>query len=191
MSFLSTLLNDVGLGSTTGASQPSGYTFSQQDKDFIKLQFKYGLQLQARLNAGTLPGIDTSGNLIPAGQATAVQQQTYYDSHLWLTTQTLQAPYNGWWAEFKTAIDSEDLNWLSQQVGESVASLTSYMGNLVGSAVGSAISGATKGITTGFFSSLNIYGYIAIAGLGVAVYYGWKHGLIQRAFKTTAKATVI
>ena len=168
MSFWGTVLSTVGLGTDAGVTQPSGYTFDQQQKDFIKLQFKYALLLKQKLANGEIT-------------------QDYYSSHIWLTTQTLTAPYSGWWTEFKAAIDSEDLNWLSSQVGEDVASLTKYMGKAIGTVAASVISGTTEGLATGFFGGLNIYGYLAIAGLGVAAWYGWKKGLIQKAFKVAVK----
>lgn len=188
MSIFGTILADVGFGTATGAVQPNGYTFTQQDKDFIKAQFRYGLILKQRLDAGTLPGVDSAGKLILSpllgGNPNPDEQQAYYNSHLWLTTQTLQVPYAGYWDEFKTAISSEDLQWLARQVGETVEQVTAYMGDALGSVVASAISGVAGGVAKGFFGSLNVWGWLAIGGAGVALYYGWKKGLIQSAFRT-------
>lgn len=149
----------------------SDYSFSQQQKDFIKLQFKYGLLLKKRLAEGTI-------------------SQAYYDANFWLTTQTLDSPYNGWWDEFKSAIDSEDLNWLAKQVGETVDALTTYMGDAlrattaaVGKAVGTVISSTAGGLANGFLGSLDLAGWAVVAAVGFAIYYGWKHGYVQGVLK--------
>jgi hypothetical protein len=164
MSFFGSILGVFGVG------DQAGYSFDQQQRDFIKLQFKYGLILKNRLAAGTIT-------------------QDYYNQNFWLTTQQLDAPYNGWWDEFKAAIESENLDWLAKQVGETVEQLTAYMGDALhgiasaaGSIVGTAISSTTSGLAGGFFGSLNLAGWLVVGGLGVAVYFGWKKGLIQKAF---------
>jgi hypothetical protein len=169
VSFFGSILGALGVG-----SNPTGYSFSQQDKDFIKLQFKYGLELKNKLAAGEIT-------------------QDYYNNNFWLTTQTLEAPYNGWYDEFKTAIQSEDLNWLSAQVGETVESLTAYLGTALtavtkaaGNLVGTAISSTSTGLVSGFVGSLNFFGWAAVIGIGVATYYGFKKGYIQKAFKVAA-----
>lgn len=171
MSFIGTLLGDIGIGS--GQSAGDTYSFSQQQKDFIKLQFKYGLLLKQKLAAGQI-------------------SQAYYDANFWLTTQSLTAPYNAWWDEFKSAIQSEDLNWLAKQVGETVDSLTAYMGDALrataaaaGNLVGTAISSTTGGLASGFFGSLDLAGWAAVAAVGFAIYYGYKHGYVQVAIKKT------
>lgn len=172
MSFFGSILGDLGIGSGTGPATASDpYTFSQQQKDFIKLQFKYGLLLKKKLAAGEI-------------------SQAYYDANFWLTTQTLEAPYNAWWDEFKSAIDSEDLNWLAKQVGETVDSLTNYMGDAlrataaaVGKAAGTIVSSATGGLASGFFGSLDLAGWAVVAAVGFAVYYGYKHGYVQALVK--------
>lgn len=145
------------------------YDFSRQEKDFIKMQFLYGLQLQNRLAAGTIT-------------------QDYYDSHFWLTTQTLESPDAAWWGEFKTAIQQTDFNWVANAIGESVQSVQSYVGNVIGQAAAGATQGMVTGLTQGFFGSLNVVGWLTLAGAGIAIYYGFKSGLIQKAFNITTKA---
>jgi hypothetical protein len=164
MSFLGGILGELGVGNQ------AGYSFDQQQKDFIKLQFKYGLLLKNRLADGTIT-------------------PDYYQANFWLTTETLDPPYNGWLDEFKSAIEAEDLNWLSKQVGETVEALTAYMGSALrgvaaaaGSIVGTAISSTAGGLASGFFGSLTPAGWLVIGGTGVAIYFAWKKGLIQRAF---------
>jgi hypothetical protein len=173
MSIIGSVLGDLGVG-----NNPI-YSWTQQDKDFIKAQFKYGLKLKQKLDSGAIT-------------------QDYYNNNVWLTTQSLQAPYNGWWSEFQQAINSEDLNWLAKQVGETVDQLTVYMGDALtfvaqkaGAVVGTAISSTTGGIFGGFFGSLTIVGWLAVIGIGAATYYGFKTGLIQRALKTGIKSAVI
>lgn len=162
MSYIAGFLGAIGLG------DQAGYSFSQQQKDFIKLQFKYGLLLKQKLDAGQIT-------------------QAYYDQNFWLTTQSLDAPYNGWWDEFKTAIQSEDLQWLSKQVGESVADLTAFMGDAlhgvakaIGSAVGTAVSASAGGLASGFFGSLGLAGWLVVGAAGFGVWYAWKKGLIKK-----------
>lgn len=173
MGLFSSILGVFGVG-----ENPT-YGFTQQQKDFIKLQFKYALTLKQKLATGEIT-------------------QDYYNNNLWLTTETLDAPYAGWWDEFKTAIDSEDLDWLAKQTGETVDSLTKYMGNAltavgqkVGSVIGTVVSSSTTGLVSGFFTSLNFFGWVVVAGTGVAIYYGFKTGTIQKAFKTGAKAAIL
>lgn len=183
MSLLSTIAGYVGLGSSAGtaSTDESGnvYTFSQQQKDFIKLQFKYGLLLKQKLAAGSIT-------------------QEYYDSNFWLTTEQLEPPYNGWLDEFKAAIQSEDLNWLAKQVGETVDQLTVYMGDALGAVasaagniVGTAISSTSTGLVEGFFGSLNPVGWLVVIGIGAGIYWGFKKGYIQQAFKTGAKTAIL
>lgn len=164
MSVISTILTDVGLGGLTGSTQPSGYTFSQQQKDFLKAQFKLALLAKQQYDAGNI-------------------SYDVYQQDLALASQQLDAPYTGFWTEFKAAIDAEDLNWLANQVGETIESLTQYMGSALGKTLGSAVSGITSGVTQGFFGSLNIYGWLAIAGVSVALYWGIKKGYVQKALK--------
>lgn len=159
----------LGIGTNPTTGQQVGQDFSQQDKDFIKAQFKYGLLLNQKLAAGQIT-------------------QAYHDANFWLTTETLQAPYNGWFDEFAAAINSEDLAWLSKQVGESVEALTTYMGSALtavskaaAAAVGTALSSTSTGLVEGFFGSLNIVGWAVIGGIGFAVYWGWKKGYLKRA----------
>src|SRR5579859_879466 len=128
MGLIDSILGDFGVGSNPN------YSFSQQDKDFIKLQFKYGLLLKQKLAAGQI-------------------SQAYYDSNFWLTTETLTPPYAGWFDEFKAAIQAEDLNWLAKQVGESVDQLINYMGDAlqatagaIGKAAGTIVSSTSGGL---------------------------------------------
>lgn len=168
MSFIGSILGDLGVGSTTATGGNSGYSFSQQDKDFIKLQFKYAILLKNKLAAGQI-------------------SQAYYDANFWLTTEQLTPPYNGWWDEFKTAIQAEDLNWLAKQVGEGVDQLVIYMGDALAataSVAGKIVSAGSTGIITGFFGSLNLTGWLVVGGIAFGVYYGWQKGYIQTALKT-------
>ena len=163
----------IGVIPATGSVDSSGsiYSFSQQQKDFIKLQFRYGLLLKQKLASGEIT-------------------QDYYDSHLWLTTETLDPPYNGWLEEFKNAIQSEDLNWLAKQTGETVDALIDYMGTAlagateaIGKTLGTAVSSSATGLVSGFFGSLNPVGWLVVIGLGVGLYYGVKKGYVQRTLK--------
>jgi hypothetical protein len=61
----------------------------------------------------------------------------------------------------------------------------------VGTAVGTFVSSTVTGSVTGFFTSLNFFGWVAVAGIGIATYYGFKTGTIQKAFKTGAKAAIV
>ncbi len=167
MSFISSISDTFGIGSGQNAAGTS-QTFSDAQKNFIKLQFKYGLLLKQKLAAGTIT-------------------QAYYDANFWLTTETLEAPYNGWLTEFKQAIQQEDLNWLAKQVGETVEQLTAYMGtaltavaSAVGAAAGTVVSSTSSGLISGFFGSLNWGGWLVVAGLGAVVYIGFKKGYVQK-----------
>lgn len=169
MSLLSSLLAAGDVGSTVATGGQAGYTFSQQEKDFIKLQFKYGILLNQKLASGQI-------------------SQAYHDANLWLTTETLSPPYNGWWTEFQTAINQEDLNWLAKQVGETVDQLVVYMGDalaataaLAGNIVGTAVSSTSSGLLKGFFGSLNWGGWLVVIGIGAATVYAWKKGYIQKS----------
>lgn len=179
MSFLASLAGDLGLGSGLGTNPVTGQTigqpFSDADKQFIKAQFKYGLLLNQKLASGQIT-------------------QAYHDANLWLTTETLTPPYNGWLDEFSTAINQEDLNWLAKQVGETVDQLTLYMGDALhavasaaGNIVATAISGTSSGLISGFFGGLNWGGWLVIGGLGLSVYYGWKKGYIQELIPRAIK----
>ena len=170
---LGSVLSSIGVIPETGSTDVAGnvYTFSQQQKDFIKLQFRYGLLLKQKLAAGAIT-------------------QDYYDSHLWLTTETLDPPYNGWIDEFKAAIQSEDLNWLAKQTGETVDKLIDFMGSAlsgateaIGKTLGTAVSSSASGLVTGFFGSLNPIGWLVVIGIGAGLYYGIKKGYVQRAVK--------
>ena len=173
---VASLLSAVGIIPNTGSVDTSGnvYAFSQQQKDFIKLQFRYGLLLNQKLAAGQIT-------------------QAYHDANLWLTTEQLEPPYNGWLDEFQTAINGEDLQWLAKQVGETVDQLVVYMGDALqavastaGSLVGTAISSTSTGLLGGFFGALNPVGWLTLAILGVGVYYGCKKGYIQKTLKLAA-----
>jgi hypothetical protein len=131
------------------------YSFSQQQKDFIKLQFKYALRLKQRLDEGSIT-------------------QDYYDTNIGLTTQQLQSPYAGWISEFTTAIQEEDLQWLAKQVGEDVGDIAKYMGRAAGTAIGSVTSGIASGVVEGVkagASSLSLPGWLLIGGVAVAAYF--------------------
>lgn len=181
MGIWDTIKSDVGAVFGSGTEQPAPaagnvYTFSQQQKDFIKAQFKYALLLKQKLAAGEIT-------------------QDYYNNALFLTTEQLDSPYVGWTDAFTNAVNSEDLNWLAGQVGETVDSLTQYMGNALSSAAskigtlaGTAISSTSSGLLKGFFGSLNVTGWLVIAGLGVGIYWGFKKGYIQKALGTAAIA---
>jgi hypothetical protein len=150
------------------AETNSVYGFNQQQKDFIKLQFKYALGLKNKLAAGQI-------------------SQAYYDANVWLTTETLDAPYAAWWTEFKTAIDQEDLNWLAKQVGETVEALTAYMGtalrataSAVGGAIGTVVSSTTGGLASGFLGSLDLAGWLFVGALGFGIYYAFKQGYVKK-----------
>lgn len=178
MGLFANLLGDIGIGSGTDTGGNANYSFDQQQKNFIKLQFKYGLTLKKRLEAGTI-------------------SQAYYDANFWLTTQTLDAPYNGWYDEFKAAINSEDLNWLAKQVGETTDVLVSYMGDALtavaktaGSIVGTAISSTSSGLIDGFFGSLGITGWLVVIGAGVGIYWSYKNGYLQKVVKKGFVAAV-
>jgi hypothetical protein len=179
MGLIDSILGDLGVGSSAATGGNSGYSFDQQQKDFIKLQFKYALILKQKLAAGKI-------------------SQAYYDANFWLTTQQLDAPYTGWWTEFKTAIDSEDLNWLAKQTGETVDALTGYLGDALrsvassaGALVGTAISSSAGGLASGFFGSLDLVGWAVIAGVGFAIYWGYKNGYVAKVIKKTADAALL
>jgi len=174
MAVIASLLGGLGVGSTEGQ-----LGFSDAEKLFIKTKFKYGLLLKQKLASGEI-------------------NQAYYDSNQWLLSEDLSPPYQGWWDEFKQAINSEDLNWLAKQVGESVDDLTRFMGSALETVAskatglaGTLLSSTTGGLFKGFFGSLNLWGWLAVAAIGAGVYYGFKTGAIQRAFKTGAKVAVL
>lgn len=131
------------------------YDYSQQQKDFLKAEFVYGLKLKNALEAGTIT-------------------QDYYDSNIWLTTQQLQSPYEGFANEFVTAVNSEDLNWLANQLGEDVGQLTQELGNVVGKVAGSAVAGAASGLASGigggFSSNISIGGLMLLAVVGLVLF---------------------
>lgn len=154
----------------------STYSFSQQQKDFIKLQFKYGVTLKRRLEAGTLEGIDPlDGSVIPANLGPSQdEQQAYYNSHLWLAQQTLSNVDAAYWQEFGTAIQSEDLQWLAGQIGEDVGSLATYVGKAAGTAVGGITSGIASGVTAGLgatVKNLSLPGWLLLGGAAVIAYF--------------------
>jgi hypothetical protein len=165
MGFVSTVESGVAsiFGVGNGSVDESGntYTFNQQQKDFIKAQFLYGVKLKRALAAGTIT-------------------QDYFDKNIWLTTQTLQAPYSGWWTEFKDAIESEDLQWLSKQIGESVSDLSVWLGQVAGSVVGGVVGGVSEGLATGLIGSLGFFGWLTVIGAGVGLYYAYKKGLLKK-----------
>ena len=168
----------MSLLSIFGVGENPTYGFDQQQKDFIKLQFKYGLLLKQKLAAGEI-------------------SQAYYDANFWLTTQTLDAPYAGWWDEFKSAIQAEDLQWLAKQVGETVESLTAYMGSALsavahaaGSIVATAISSTSTGLLGGFFGGLNPVGWLVVIGLGAGLVWSFKKGYAQRTLKTAFNSVI-
>ena len=108
----------------------SDYSFSQQQKDFLKLQFRYGTRLKEKLDAGEIT-------------------QDYYDNNIWLATQQLESPYVGFAKEFVTAVQEEDLQWLANQVGESLESIAAYLGKTVSKTLASAVAGAASGWRVG------------------------------------------
>jgi hypothetical protein len=173
MSFWSALLNDVGLGSATGSTGSGGYTFGEQNADFIKLQFLYAAKLKRHLANGDIT-------------------QEYYDSHFWLTTQSLTPPYSAWWDEFRAAIESEDLNWLANQIGQSVGDVTEWftrnIANVIVRGATGALNGIGQGLTTSFFNSMNAFGWLTLFGLTAAFVWGWRRGYVQKAFKVGSKA---
>jgi hypothetical protein len=173
MSAISSVLGVFGVG-----ENPT-YGFAQQQKDFIKLQFKYGLILHRRLQAGTV-------------------SQAYYDANFWLTTETLDPPYAGWWDEFKSAIQAEDLAWLAKQVGETTDQLVDYLGDALaatagfaGKIVSKSISGVSTGLVSGFFGGLNPVGWVVVVGLGFGLYWSFKHGYAQRTIKSVFDVATI
>lgn len=161
MGLISGIAGALGIGNGSTDSAGNTYTFNQQQKDFIKAQFLYGVKLRQKLEAGEIT-------------------QAYYDQNIWLTTQTLQAPYAGWWDEFKAAIQSEDLQWLSKQVGESVESLTLWLATTAGNVVGSAIKGVSEGAITGLATSLGFFGWFTIGALGFGLYWAYKKGALKK-----------
>lgn len=127
---------------------PNGdYPYSQQQQDFLKLQFEYGLKLKQKLEAGEIT-------------------QEYYDSNIWLASQQLQSPYAGFYQEFVTAVNEEDLNWLANELGEDIGQLTKEVGLVVGKAAGAAVAGAASGVASGVVSgigsNLNIGGAVLL-----------------------------
>ena len=178
MSLITGVLGALGVGDNPN------YSFSQQQRDFLKLQTLYAFRLKQRLEAGTIT-------------------QTQYDANtVWAANDQLTPPFNGWYAEFKAAINSEDLNWLASQIGTTVEELTAYLGDAIktvtqdvgsaiGTAAGSAASGISGGLIKGFFGSLNGFGWLALGVVGIGVYYGFKKGIIQKAFKVGAKGALL
>jgi hypothetical protein len=135
------------------------YSFSEQQKNFIKLQFKYGVRLHQKLEAGEI-------------------SQAYYDRNIWLTTETLDSPYPAFWNEFKTAIESENVAWLAQQIGEDVQALAAWVGTTAGGIVGNVVSG----VAGGFTSALNLQALALIIGAGVVAWWAFTRGPLS-AFK--------
>lgn len=179
-------LGSTGRMDCYGFGDDPGLSFSDAQKNFIKLQFKYGVTLKRRLDAGTLEGQDPSGRIIPTSQnPTPDEQQAYYDAHLWLTTQTLDDPYAGWRDEFKTAIESEDLNWLSQQIGEDVPALATWIGTTVGKTAGGLVGGVTggvaQGIASGIGGTVKLGGTVVLIGAVLLLYWAFTSGPLKDA----------
>lgn len=157
------------------------YSFSQQQKDFIKLQFKYGVLLKRRLDAGTLPGQDGSVIIPEASHPSSDQQQAYYDAHLWLTTQTLDNPYVGWREEFKSAIESEDLNWLAGQIGEDAGALAAWIGHTAGAVVGGVTGGIAQGVASGLGATVRGGGAVILVGVALLAWWAFTKGPLKDA----------
>lgn len=140
------------------------YSFSEQQRNFIKLQFKYGVKLKRKLAAGEIT-------------------QDYYDKNIWLASQSLENPYTGFWQEFKAAIESEDLQWLSRQVGESVGDLSEWIGTTAGNIAGEIIGGVSGGVARGLAGGLGVAGWVTVGLLGLGVWYAFKKGYAQKVIK--------
>ena len=136
------------------------YEFSDQQKDFVRLQFIYASKLKKKLDSGAIT-------------------QAYYDQNVWLTAESLQNPDTGWEQEFVRAIDQEDLIWLEGVIGDKIKGVAEAIGTLVGTVVGSAVGGVSSGISGAVTKSLGLSGWITLIVAGAVLYLLVKYKKIR------------
>ena len=144
---------------------PTDYSFDQQNKDFLKLQFRFATQLKNKLAAGEIT-------------------QDYYDNNVWLTKQQLETPWPGLSGEFFQAVDNGDYLWLANKVGQSVAEIETYMGKAANSVIQPAINAATDAVGNTISSAISNnpktaallggLGLLALLAVGAYIYLAVK-----------------
>ena len=82
----------------------------------------------------------------------------------------------------------DEVQQIPSAIGQAAQAGEQAIGTAIGTATAGAAQGAATGFAQGFFGSLNIVGWLALLGCGVAIFYGFKSGLIQRATKDALKA---